>query len=126
VLLALIGPPKGPQVYILNGKTLERLNTIFLPNIHRDNFQFFVKSPCELNFVRVDSSDYSLCLLDRPTTRKMGLRGRWYKLDWATELQPGSKTHAITFTARSGLVFKFNFIVNVEGTAKSKRPRGEY
>jgi hypothetical protein len=119
-----MGSPKEPQVYVLNGKTLERLNTIFLPNIHRANFQFFVKSPYELRFVRVDSSDYSLCLLDWPTACKMGLRGRWYKLEWATELQPGSKAHIITLTARSGLVFKFDFIVNVEGTAKSKRLRG--
>jgi hypothetical protein len=121
-----MGSPKEPQVYILNGKTLERLNTIFLPNTHRASFQFFVKSPYELKFVRVDSLDYSLCLLDRPTACKMGLRGRWYKLDWATELQPGSAPHTITFRARSGLAFKHNFIVNVEGTEKSKRPRGEY
>ncbi len=123
--LVLIGAPKGPQIYVLNGATLARLNTILVPNIRRGNFQFFIKSPYELKHARVDSSELSLRLLDRSTVKKMRLRGRWYKLSWDAELKTGSETHTILLTARSGAAFKFDFTVNVEGSKKSKSLRGE-
>ena len=123
--LVLIVVPEGPQVYILQGTTLARLNTILVPDIRRGSFQFFVKSPCELKHARVDSSDFPLRPLDRSTAKKMGLRGRWYRLNWDTELKTGSETHIILLTARSGAVFKFGFTVNVEGTKKLKSSRGK-
>lgn len=124
-LLQKIHPEKVPQIFYCTGKTLTTLSTVFVPNVDRDSFQFFVKSPCELKQASVDSFDIPMCPVDEETMRDMHLRGRWYLISWKSELRPGSKKHTIFFTARSGLVFKNTFILNVEGTKRLYKPHGE-
>lgn len=124
-LLQRIHSEKEPQVFYRTGKTLTRLSTVFVPNVGRESFQFFVKSPCELKHASVDSIDVAVCPVDKETIGDMHLRGRWYMISWESELSPGSKKHAIFFTARSGIVFKKAFTLNVEGTKRIYKPQGD-
>ncbi|HUI28988.1 MAG TPA: hypothetical protein VLX91_02135 [Candidatus Acidoferrales bacterium] len=123
-ILVIIGAPKGPQVFYYDGTNLTKLNPIFVPNIGNEIFQLFVKSSYELKYASIDSSGVGMCLVDQAAMKEMKLRGRWYKISWETQLSPGSKQHVIFLTAFSGIIFKRNFIVNVEGTRKLEKPAG--
>jgi hypothetical protein len=121
----MIHPEKEPQVFYCTDKTLTTLRAVFVPNVGRHSFQFFVKSPCELKHASVDSFDVPMCPVDKETIRAMHLRGRWYMINWESESRPGSEKHAILLAARSGIVFKNTFILNVEGTKRIYKPHGE-
>jgi hypothetical protein len=116
---------KEPQVFFYNGQKLIMLNEIFVPNIRRENFRFFVKSQYELEYASMDSSEVAICLVDRITKQEMQLKGRWYTIRWETGLRVGSERHMIFFTARSGTVFTKRFTINVEGTKRLEKPLGE-
>ena len=123
--LIIIGAPKAPRIFYYDGKNLSTLDAIFVSNIRQGSFQFFVKSPYELEYASVDSTDVVMYLPDKVTTEKMRLTGRWYRINWESRLRTGSEKHIVFLTARSGSVFKKSFVVNVEGAKKLEKPHGE-
>lgn len=117
-------PEKEPEVFYYDGKSLAALNDILVPNVRQETFQFFVKSSHELRFASIDSSEVGMCMVDQATTKAMRMKGRWYKISWECELKVGSKRHALFLTAFSGVVFKKDFLINVEGTKRIEKPPG--
>ncbi len=124
-LLVLFGASKEPQIFYKDGKTLTTLKTIFIPSIRHESFKFFVESPYELRYASVDSTEIGMCLADQTTMKEMQLKGRWYKIDWETDLKTGSMKHTLFLNTRSGAIFKRSFIINVEGSKKIGKPSGE-
>jgi len=120
-----INSQKQPRAYYCDGRKLIMLNAIFVPNVRRKSFQFFVKSPYELEQASMDSSKVPIHQVDRTTRRKMRLQGRWYTIKCDIGLRVGSEQHVLFLTARSGTVFKKHFTVSVEGTRRLEKPLGE-
>lgn len=115
---------KEPQVFYYDGKSLAKLNAIFVPNVRQERFQFFIKSSHELKFASIDSSEVGMCLVDRATIKTLRLNGRWYRISWESKLKVGSEKHVLFLTALSGTVFRKGFVINVEGTQKPEEPPG--
>ncbi len=137
VLLVMVGAPSAwmpqakapkighePEVFYYDGKSLSKLDVIFVPNIRRERFHFFVKSPHELRFASLDSSEIEVCLAGRAETETLRLKGRWYKIEWETELRAGSEKHELVLISRSGVISRKKFVVNVEGSKKIEKPPG--
>jgi len=122
--LVIIGGFKTPKIFYLEGKDLTELNSIFLPNVRAESFQFFVNSPVELEFSSIDSSSVPMCLVARTIKNELRLKGRWYSINCVMPLKTGSESHMISLFSRSGAVFKKKFTVNVEGTQKVGKQRG--
>lgn len=125
-LLMLAAPSKTPRVYYYNGHHLAKLNIIETANTAHTVLRFFVNSPYELRYARVDSSEVSLCLPDSSLRREMKLKGRWYTIRWYTKLSVGSVKHTIVLYRCRHKKFSRTFIINVEGSKRINKPQGVY
>lgn len=125
-LLMLAAPQRAPQVYYYNGSHLVKLRTIETGNIGHTVLRFFVHSPHELRYARVDSSDVSLCLPDDSVRTAMKLEGRWYTIRWYTKLTTGSAKHIVTLYECRHKKFSRTFFINVEGSKRINKPQGVY
>jgi len=114
-----------PQVFYFDGKSLTTLDAIFLPNIGSESFRIFIKSPYELKYASLDSTEISMCLVNRGKMKELKLTGRWYSIQWNTRLKVGASKHIILLTKPSGAVFRKSFMLNVEGNEKIEKPHGD-
>ncbi len=124
VLLVLTSQPRQPQVFYYNGKHLVKLNHIEMPGIRHTTMRIFIYSPYELRDASIDSSEVGLCLPDISVRKDLRLEGRWYIIEWGTDLKVGSTPHTILLNSCRNKVYKEQFFVNVEGTKMIEKPQG--
>ncbi len=122
-LMVFAAPSKAPQIYYLNGTHLSELHTIETAGAHREALRFFVHSPFELRGARIDTTSVRMCLPEIAVRRQMKLKGRWYTMEWSTQLTTGSTRHMIILYCRHG-EYKKMFYVNVEGSKRILKPQG--
>lgn len=109
---------KSPQFYYWDGKQLEVLKTVQLPNLGSTTLRFYIKSPCKLEAVSLDSEQSRIYLPDRSDRAKFHLKGRWYVIIWQTRLSVGISHHIIDARTVKGESFIQKFSVAVEGAQK--------
>jgi len=110
-----------PQFYYWNGKQLEVLRKIQVPNLGWTSLRFFVKSPYELETGGIDSVNGRICLPDSLDRANFHLGGRWYVISWQTTLNVGISQHAIVVRSVEGTIFIHKFVVAVEGAMKMEQ-----
>ncbi|MGB9592022.1 MAG: hypothetical protein ACP5US_06695 [Candidatus Kryptoniota bacterium] len=116
--LLLISGQRGPQFYYWNGKQLEALKKIELPNLGSTSLRFFVRSPYELEAAQIDSVSNRICLPDSSDVERFCLIGRWYVLLYQTRLTVGVSQHVLAVRTVGGKTFLHKFLIAVEGAMR--------
>lgn len=120
LFLVFFSSRREPQFYYWNGKQLEVLQKIQLPNLGSTSLRFFVKSPYELQAASIDSVNSRICLPDSSDRAKFHLIGRWYVILWQTRLNVGIFKHRIAVRTAEGKIFVYKFAIAVEGAMRMK------